>query len=71
MTEETIVSIIIILLGGFQTLRPDLMLRFQVWTQRVFMSADYRPTRRTETIVRAIGAFILVLGILLLSGIIE
>lgn len=67
-TGRIIVGLIFTALGGFEAIRPDLFLRFQIWVNRVVMGADFRPSHRTETIVRSIGAFIMVIGLAVLAG---
>lgn len=67
-TEQVIVGFLLSILGGFQAVRPDLFLRFQIWTNRVILGADFQPSGRTKTIVRVIGALIMVLGLAVLTG---
>lgn len=71
MTQAQIVGLIIVVLGGLQAVRPDLLLRFQVWVQRVVMGAKYEPGPRTYLILRFIGALFVVFGLLALVGIFE
>src|SRR3989344_2287719 len=42
--------------GGFNAVRLDILIRFQVWNQRVFMGAKYKPSRRTYMAMRIFGA---------------
>ena len=67
MTEETLVGFIFLVLGGLQAIRPDILLGFQTWTQRVVMGAKYEPGPRTYTIVRSLGVAFSVLGLLLIT----
>ena len=39
------------------------MVRFQVWSQRVIMGAQYVPSQRTYTVMRIVGGLIVILGI--------
>jgi len=71
MSEEQIVGFIILIIGGFQAVRPDLMLAFQKWTYRTIMDAQFEPSLRTERIVRFIGALISVMGLLVITGVIS
>lgn len=71
MNESQIVGLVLLILGGLQVVRPDLMIRFQVWSQRVIMGAKYEPSDRTYKVVRIIGVLILLLGFLAVTGAIE
>ena len=66
--EQTLVGFFFLILGGLHAVRPDLMLRFQVWSQRVLMDAKYEPGPRTYTIVRVFGALFIVIGLLTITG---
>ena len=68
MDEQTVVGFILVVIGGFQALRPDIMLDFQVWVQRVLMDAKYEPSERTAMVVRGIGVFIVLLGFFVITG---
>ena len=52
-------------------MRPEIMLRFQVWSQRAIMGAEYIPSARTYTVIRIFGAFFIVLGLLVITGAIK
>lgn len=71
MNESQIVGLVLLILGGLQVVRPDLMIRYQVWSQRVIMGAKYEPSDRTYKVVRIIGVLILLLGFLAVTGAIE
>ena len=71
MDEQTFVGFLLIVIGGFQALRPDIMLDFQVWVQRVLMDAKYEPSARTAMVVRVIGVFITLLGFFVITGAIQ
>ena len=40
------------------------MVRFQVWTQRAIMGAQYVPSQRTYTAMRIVGLFLVIVGII-------
>lgn len=69
--ESIIVGVIFIIFGGLTVIYPSVLLRFQIWTQRVIMRAEYIPSRRTYTRVRIVGAFLLIIGLLALLGILD
>ncbi|MDX1535824.1 MAG: hypothetical protein R3346_03630 [Candidatus Spechtbacterales bacterium] len=71
MTEEQIVSIVLVVMGSITAIRPDIMLRFQVWSQRVIMGAKYEPGVRTYKVMRIIGIVLTFLGFLAWFGILE
>ena len=48
--------------------RPDFMVRFQVWTQRVIMGAQYIPSERTYKVNRIFGVLFVLLGLGILTG---
>ena len=66
--EQLMVGFILTVLGGLQVVRPDLMIKLQVWTQRKIMGAQYVPSQRTFNVVRMIGAIIMILGLINLVG---
>ena len=39
------------------------MVRFQVWSQRVIAGAQYIPSKRTYTMMRIVGVFLIVLAV--------
>ena len=67
----TIVGFWLLVLGGVAAVRPDLMVRFQVWTQRVVMGSQLIPSQRTHTVNRGFGVFLSLIGLLLITGIIH
>ena len=69
--ESITPAIIFILFGGLSLLYPSLLLRFQIWTQKIIMKAQYIPSRRTYIVVRIMGAIFLALGIFALFGILN
>jgi len=71
MTESQIVGLIILIIGGLNVVRPDIFIGWQVWSQRVIMRATYIPSERTHTILRFIGAVLILVGLLAITGIIE
>jgi len=66
--EQYIVGFIFLLLGGLNVVRPDFMVRFQVWSQRFFMGAQYIPSVRTYKVNRIFGAFFLLIGLITITG---
>ncbi|MDP2669041.1 MAG: hypothetical protein Q8P07_04380 [bacterium] len=69
--EQYIVGFILMVFGGMNAVRPDIMVGFQVWSQRTIMGAQYIPSARTYKIVRGLGAFFIVLGLLVITGTIK
>lgn len=68
---QTTVGFVLFVFGGFTVVRPDLMVRFQVWSQRAIMGAQYVPSQRTYRVVRFFGAFFILLGLLIITGILK
>ena len=66
--EQYAVGFILMVFGALQAIRPDIMMRFQIWTNRVIMGAKYEPSERTYKITRFFGAFFMVLGLLVIKG---
>jgi len=66
--EQYFVGFVFLLLGGMNVVRPDLMVRFQVWTQRAIMGAQYIPSERTYKVNRIFGAFFLLIGLIVITG---
>ena len=71
MTDSQIVGFILLIIGGLEAVRPDIFIRFQIWSQRVIMGARYEPSRRTYMIVRILGSVFIVIGLMALAGIIK
>lgn len=69
--ENIILGAILIFLGGLQVVRTDLMMKFQIWSQRVIMGAEFIPSSRTYKVIRIIGAVTALLGLLVITGILE
>lgn len=70
-SEPLIIGFLFIALGGFYAARPDLVLRFHTWAQRVIMGAKYKPGKRTLAIVRLTGALFIILGLTAITGILK
>ena len=66
--EQYIVGFIFLVFGGMNVVRPDLMVRFQVWSQRVIMGAQYVPSERTYKVNRIFGVVFVLLGLGILTG---
>jgi len=47
------------------------MVRFQIWSQRAIMGVQYIPSQRTYTAIRIVGAFLIILGIIVGTGILK
>ena len=69
--ESKIVGFILLVAGGLMVVRPDILIRFQIWTQRVIMGAKYEPSQRTYKIARFIGVLFVLLGLLAITGILK
>ena len=59
-----IAGLILFFIGGFMVLCTHAMVRFQIWSQHVLMGAQYIPSKRTYMVMRIVGAFLMILGIL-------
>jgi hypothetical protein len=68
---KIIAGSILFILGGFMIVWPTTMVRFQVWTQRALMSAQYIPSQRTYTAIRIIGILLFILGFVVVIGILK
>ena len=62
-----LVGIWLVLLGGFMAARANLALRLQIWINRTIMGAQYIPSTRTYTVMRFLGAILVVIGLLIVS----
>ena len=47
------------------------MVRFQVWSQRTIMGAQYIATKRTYTVMRMFGVFFIIVGLVVLAGLLK
>lgn len=68
---KIIAGFILFILGGFMVVWPNTMVRFQVWSQRAIMGAQYIPSKRTYTVVRLIGVLLVILGLVIVTGILK
>ena len=66
--EQYIVGFVLLVFGGLNVVRPDLMVRFQVWSQRVVRGAEDIPSERTHTVIRIFGVVFVLLGLLVITG---
>jgi len=69
--EQYIVGFVLLVFGGLNVVRPDLMVRFQVWSQRVIMGAQYVPSERTYKVNRIFGVLFVLLGLLVVTGVLQ
>lgn len=63
---KIIAESVLFALGAITFLFPSVMVRFQIWTQRVLMNAQYIPSKRTYTVMRFFGAFLIALGVIVI-----
>ena len=70
MLPGVVAGFLVMVLGGMMAVRPDIMMRLQIWTQRVIMGAQYIPSKRTYKMMRFIGATVMVVGLAVIVGII-
>ncbi|MDO8571521.1 MAG: hypothetical protein Q7R79_02490 [bacterium] len=66
--ESRIVGFMLLVVGGLNVVRPDILMRFQIWSNRVIMGAKYEPSARTYLIVRITGSVFILLGLLALTN---
>ena len=71
MTESQIAGLIVLVIGGLNAVRPDILLHIQIWVQRVIMRAEYKPSTRTYHIVRGIGVLFIIIGLLAITEVIK
>ena len=66
-----IAGLILLSIGGFMVLCTHSMIRFQIWSQRVIVGAQYIPSKRTYAVMRIVGSFLAILGIFVGMGVIK
>jgi hypothetical protein len=64
---KIIAELVLFIVGGLMILFTNTMLRFQVWSQRVLMGAQYTPSQRTHMMMRVVGVLLVILGIIVLA----
>ncbi len=62
--EKIIAAAILFIVGGFMLLFTHTMIRFQIWSQRVIVGAQYIPSKRTYKAMRITGLFLILIAIL-------
>ncbi|MCR4325234.1 MAG: hypothetical protein NUV59_00290 [Patescibacteria group bacterium] len=70
-TEPLLIGLMLMILGGLTVVRPDFLIRLQIWTQKVIMRAQYIPSERTYLVARIVGAFLFAVGLAAITGIFE
>ena len=70
-TGKVIAELVLFILGVFMILCPKVLVRFQVWSQRVLMKAQYIPSQRTYTVVRIIGVLLVIIGLAVAIGVLK
>jgi len=68
---KIIAESVLFVLGVVMVLLPNAMVRFQVWTQRVLMKAQFIPSKRTYMAMRLIGVLLAVLALLIFIGVLK
>ena len=68
---KIIAGLILFILGGFMIVFTHAMMRFQVWSQRAMMGAQYIPSKRTYTVMRLIGGLLIILGLVVVTGLLK
>lgn len=61
-------GMVLLVLGGLYVARPDLLVRLQIWMQKVVMGAKYEPSQRTYKVMRILGTGFVVLGLVVIAG---
>ncbi len=62
--EKLIAAAILLVIGGCMLLCTGAMIRFQIWSQRTIAGAQYIPSKRTYTLMRIVGAFLVLIAAL-------
>ena len=71
MEENIIAGFVLICWGVLNVVKPGLLIRFQIWSQRVIMGAKYEPSERTYNVVKIMGVIFILLGMLAITGILK
>ncbi|HBB49355.1 hypothetical protein A2Z53_01945 [Candidatus Giovannonibacteria bacterium RIFCSPHIGHO2_02_42_15] len=66
--QQLIVGFILTVFGGLNAIRPEILVNFNIWTQKIIMGAQYIPSRHTFMAARIFGAILIVLGLFNLVG---
>ena len=66
--EPLIIGLLFMILGGITVVRPDFLIRLQIWTQEKVMGAQYIPGERTYKVARIMGALFMFIGLLAVTG---
>jgi len=66
--DQLVVGLILLVFGGLNTIRPEILMRFQIWFQKTVMDAKYEPSSRTYKIIRFFGVVLVILGLTVLTG---
>jgi len=69
--ESKIIGFILLVIGGLNIIRPNILVHFQIRIQRVIMGAKYEPGQRTYKIMRFVGVIFTLLGFLAIVGILK
>jgi len=56
-----------ILIGLFFSIRPDLFVKYQMWSMKFFGSGTWKPSKRVYIFYRIFGLVFLIIGIIFLG----
>lgn len=59
------IALIFSLVGLIISIKPEWLIKIQVWQTKTFLGAEYIPSKRTLLTMRIFGIFFLVLGLFL------
>jgi len=61
------IFVICLLIPGLLFLiKPEWLLKWQIWQTKTFMGAEYTPSKKTEMIVRIMGAILIIAALVFL-----
>jgi len=67
MEPTVIIGFLFLVIGGFFVVRPDLIVKSQIWIHS-FLDITYVPGERTNRLMRIFGIPFIIIGLLVLVG---
>jgi len=61
-----LVGFLLLVLGGVNVTRPELMVKYHVWNHKKILGAKLTPSARTYKVQQYIGIFYVILGLMIL-----
>lgn len=70
-TENLIVSAIFFLYAALAILKPDWLVKWQIWMNKKILGATFTPSQRTYQVYRGMGVLFACIAVLIIFGVLK